>query len=205
MPKRLDPPAFLQRFGRLRVVVPDIRHKGRHSSICLCDCGNSKTVRVSELYNGNVASCGCLLKDTIHGMCKAPEYGIWMALKQRCSNPNNSRFDAYKDRGVCQRWQKSFEAFYQDMGPRPTSKHSIDRINNDGPYSPENCRWALPSQQARNKSNNINLTYQGKTQCLTDWARELNISRLALRSRIQVLGWSVERALTTPVRKAKGA
>ena len=208
MPSRLDPPVLLQRFGKLRVIIPITRKNGKLASHFLCDCGNFKTVTWDSISAGT-RSCGCLQHEKkfeyliTHGMSKSPEYSIWCLIKRRCTNPKDKCFATYSKRGICQEWLNSFEAFYKDMGPRPSPEHTIDRIDNDGPYSPNNCRWATKPEQARNKSSNVNLTYQGKTQCLTDWAKEMNMPKLTLYSRLKRSGWSVERALTTPVRKAK--
>lgn len=134
-----------------------------------------------------------------HGMKHTPEYKTWCDMKARCLNPNNKNFETYSKRGICKEWVESFKAFYRDMGPRPSPKHSIDRINNDGPYAPDNCRWATQPEQVRNRSNNINLTFQGRTQCVAAWAEELGMKNTTLQLRITKYGWSVERALTTPV------
>ena len=217
MPKRLDPPALQQRFGRLKVVIPVVQNKkntnGCRTSLCLCDCGELKTVAIAHLYSGSVKSCGCLNRElsgkrvaqmnTTHGRCQSAEYRIYNNMKTRCLNPSSPKFHQYKDRGICQRWLNSFEAFYRDMGPRPSPKHSIDRIDNDGPYAPDNCRWATQPEQGRNRSTNVNLTFQGRSQCVTAWAEELGMKPTTLYMRIIKRGWSVERALTTPVRKAK--
>ena len=203
MKPRLQPPVLLQRFGSLQVIIPIGRRKGQRASLCACDCGELTSARISHLLDGSVKSCGCKQGSWTHGMRNTPEYSSWNSLKDRCLNPNRKGFATYKDRGVCDRWIKSFENFYLDMGPRPSLKHTIDRINNSKGYSPENCRWALPPQQARNKTNNVNLTFQGKTQCLADWAEELDINPITLHARIRRYGWSVERALTTPVKPHK--
>ena len=140
-----------------------------------------------------------------HGMSRTPEFEAWRQLRARCLRPTHRVFNRYKNRGVCDRWAESFEAFYEDMGARPTAKHSLDRIDNNGPYAPENCRWATWPEQLRNTSQNVNLTHNGKTQCVTAWADETGIKSATLYSRLK-RGWSAERALTAPVqvqRKAK--
>jgi hypothetical protein len=114
---------------------------------------------------------------------------------QRCTNPNNPRYARYGGRGiaVCERW-RSFESFLQDMGPRPEGK-TLDRVNVDGDYEPGNCRWATPAEQNRNMKRNRVLEWNGRSLCVCDWAKQLGISPITLRSRLR-LGWTVEQALT---------
>lgn len=135
-----------------------------------------------------------------HGMHKSPENIAWRHMKDRCSNPKSQRFDRYGGRGisVCERWANSFEAFYEDLGPRPSSEHSIERIDNDGNYEPGNVIWALREQQENNKSTNVFLTHDGETLTLAQWSRKLGIEKKTLSHRLKA-GWSVDLALTTPV------
>lgn len=134
-----------------------------------------------------------------HGLSKTTEYRTWNAMLQRCQNPKNTAFNRYGGRGiiVCDRWQL-FENFYADMGPRPSPKHSIDRINNDGDYEPDNCRWATPHEQARNKRGNYLVEWRGEIKCLTEWSEVVGLTCDTIKRRLDS-GWSVERVMTTKV------
>jgi hypothetical protein len=125
-------------------------------------------------------------------------------MKRRCLDPKNAGWKNYGGRGigVCKRWQRSFDEFLKDMGPRPSPKHSLDRINNNGSYRPANCRWATSIEQARNKYNTRLLTYAGRSLTIKEWAAEIGIKPLTLMQRVQN-GWSVERALTTTTDRKK--
>ena len=133
-----------------------------------------------------------------HGMTHTAEHNAWGNAKGRCYNPRNKRYQHYGSRGitVCERWLNSFENFFSDMGPRPPG-YSLERIDNNGHYCPENCKWILRSDQGKNKRCIRLLTYQGKTQSMADWARELELTILLIWRRLN-RGWSVEDALTKP-------
>jgi len=133
----------------------------------------------------------------IRAMGALAEYKIWRGIKKRCRQVRN--FPRYAGRGitVCDRWRDSFLAFYADMGPRPSPKHSVDRRDNDGHYEPNNCRWATETEQKRNFSLNRILTFDGKSMPLIAWCEVVGISEKALRNRI-ARGWPVELALTKP-------
>ncbi len=125
-----------------------------------------------------------------------PEYCIWHGMRSRCLKPSTKCYPRYGGRGItiCSRWAESFNAFVADMGPRPSVLHSLERINNNGPYSPENCRWATILEQQNNTRYNRRITFHGKTQTLAQWGRELGVSSSALRGRLD--NWPIERALT---------
>lgn len=130
-----------------------------------------------------------------------PERGCWHVMIARCHNPQTKSYARYGARGisVCQRWQDSFEDFLADMGPRPSLEHSLDRYpNQHGNYEPGNVRWATPTEQARNKTDNRMLTAYGRTQCIADWADEVGLGSRLLTDRLN-LGWPVERALSEGV------
>lgn len=128
-----------------------------------------------------------------------PEYATWVGMLQRCTNPKNPRYYRYGGRGikVCDEWWNSFENFYEDMGAKPGPNYSIERKDNNGDYCKENCVWATKLEQANNMSTNNLITYQGKTQTIAQWARELKQSASLISNRL-CHGWDVERALTTP-------
>ncbi len=195
-----------QKFGKLIVIKQTPSNRWGHSRwLCECICKQKTTVCGGSLKSGNTKSCGCLV--TKHGHSRkgrwSKVYKSWTHMIQRCTNPNNERYRDYGGRGItiCRRWM-IFENFLKDMGEQP-QKHQLDRIDNDGNYCKKNCRWATRKQQAGNKRNNIVGTYKGKTQLVARWAEEFNIKYTTLRYRLCVLGWSIERALTTPIRKRR--
>ncbi len=174
---------------------------------CQCDCGVRKIVPSQALRDGATQSCGCLnreqcgsLKRT-HGHSRSgpnyPEYKIWTGAKSRCQCVTHGVFQHYGGRGItmCQRWADDFMAFLVDMGPRPSAKHSLERIDNDGPYSPDNCRWATHAEQMRNTRRCWSITHNGKTQTIAEWARELGLNYKTLQHRI-VTNWPLELALS---------
>lgn len=200
------------RFSRLIVVSaaePVSRPSGgkpRLRWLCLCDCGVEKIVRQEYLKSGNTRSCGCLYRESrhtarlTHGQTKTPLHRVWMTMKERCHNPNNHKYPDYGGRGitVCPAWRESFEAFLADMGERPSTGHSIERINNDGNYEPSNCRWATPDEQSANRRNNIWVEWQGRRMILRDAIATAGLPRKSVERRLK-RGWTLERALTTPL------
>jgi hypothetical protein len=175
----------------------------------VCDCGNEKIVYGTNIKRGYTQSCGCIQKESVLAFYasvdekvggrakKMPEYSNWMSMKRRCYNPNTVLFHLWGGRGitVCDRWKNSFSAFYEDMGPRPSKGHSIDRIDNSLGYSPDNCRWATQSEQSRNTRINVLLTYKGETLCLPDWVDRTGLTYSCLYTRYVALGWSPEESI----------
>ena len=197
-----------QKFGRLIATQRVEKDQwGNYKWLCVCTCGKTTIVPGSDLRKNKTKSCGCLHDEgnnTNHGHTKngrwSQAYRSWAAMMHRCTNPRDEGYHNYGGRGirVCNMWLK-FDNFLKDMCDPPTQHHSIDRIDNNGDYCKENCRWATPQQQARNKRNNHLETYDGKTQCLAAWAEETGISPQILWKRFN-RGWSPEKALTTPVK-----
>ena len=169
------------RYGRLVVKTLDnkLTPSGNYRWICLCDCGVVKSVASGELLRKHprgVRSCGCEAREkvaaaaTTHGKSKTPEYGAWSSLKKRCYDENNSSYKRYGKRGIYidPRWD-TFEQFYADMGDKPSPMHSIERVDNDGPYSPENCVWETPVTQQNNRECTVKVTIKGETKTLSQW------------------------------------
>lgn len=186
-----------QKYSRLTVLEQSTeRHAtGYIQWVCRCDCGTVCTVLGRRLKNGNTKSCGCRKLEAshengkarkTHGMTNSPEYATWKSMRERCTVSIAENYPRYGGRGiiVCDEWMNSFEAFYRDMGPRPSSEHSIDRRENDGNYEPGNCRWATLEEQNNNRRSNKKFLIDGKLLTLTQIARKYQISVYTLRSRI---------------------
>jgi hypothetical protein len=197
-----------QQFGRLtakRVKEPIMR---RAVWECLCHCGSITFVLGTGLTSGKTRSCGCLHREvavtsnTTHGMRKSSEYVVWDGMRARCFRQSSPRYEKYGGRGitVCSRWMK-FENFYADMGPRPSLKHQLNRINNDGNYEPGNCEWVPHQKQQRNTSRSRWLTFQERTLTMAEWADITGFSQDVIQQRLDKYHWPIERALTEPLRK----
>lgn len=207
-------------FGRLTVLregQPRL-YRGCHQRRwwCRCSCGNEKLLLARSLKAGRSQSCGCLGAErrtaacvkalTKHGHAlstgHSPEYGTYTKLVERCYNPKLWNYTRWGGRGitVCDRWlgEDGFINFLADMGLKPDRSYQIERRNNDKGYSPDNCCWATPKQQARNRRSNKLITYNGITHCLAEWSELLGINYGTLQQRLK--SWSVEDAFTKPLR-----
>ena len=194
-----------QRFGSLVVVCKDMDNKSNRTYwICICDCGNQTSVVVDSLKRGLTTSCGCyaLEKSITHGMRKSPTYNSWDNMIGRCFRQSNPEYENYGGRGitVCEKW-KTFSGFLEDMGERPENK-TIDRIDNNKGYTPDNCRWITNGEQQFNKRNNNIVEYNGKNIPITQAARLAGLNPATVISR-QRAGLSGD-ALFSPAKKIFG-
>lgn len=205
-----------RKFGQLTVVsrAENLRSASGRPRVmwnCTCTCGNNTTVTSDALLSGNQISCGCYRKKhavemfTKHGKTDSRLYYVWSGLKARCYNKNVYEYRFYGARGirVCDEWRNDFSAFekwmldngYDECAPR--GQYTIDRIDCNGNYSPENCRIITQQKQMSNLRSNHLLEYNGETHTLAEWGRITGISPFKIRNRIARLGWTAERALTT--------
>jgi hypothetical protein len=223
MSKRIDEVG--KKYGRLLVIGrAGTSRLGLAIWRCLCDCGQEKIVQGGNLRSGNTQSCGCLIVELLvarsrtHGHTqkrkRSATFRSWLGMRTRCYNVRHPSYRNYGARSikVCNRLRKSFENFLADMRSKPSSQHSIDRIDPNGHYScgkceeclangwPMNCRWATPEEQANNRRNNILITLGNETKTCSQWSRIYGISRPVVSDRLNKLGWSEESALLTPVR-----
>jgi hypothetical protein len=193
-----------RRYGRLTVTGFAGRLKTEMRWACVCDCGGQKVVGRSNLIGGRTVSCGCwqavarAKTNVVHGQSKTLVHRVWRQMLARCHSPEDSGYHNYGGRGiyVCERWRASFVNFIADMGPRPAGM-TLDRVDNDGPYAPENCRWATNAEQSRNRRTNRNLIFRGQTRCVSDWAAIVGVSATTICRRLDG-GMSIEDALTKP-------
>ena len=182
-----------QRYGRLVVLGPTESINGQWSWFCRCDCGNEREVRARHLRSGRTNQCkACALaglSETFsqHGARRglhSDTYRVWVGIRTRCRNPNASNYGLYGGRGirVCDEWN-DFSRFLADMGPRPSPLHSIDRIDPDGDYVAENCRWATPEIQSGNRRVCYQVTHEGAVMALAAFARKVGVPKDTLRYR----------------------
>lgn len=199
-----------QKFGRLLVIEKtDNRSNGHIKWMCECECGNKLEVSSYHLQNGNVKSCGCLKKETVkklatkHGKYNTRLYKILDGMKQRCYNTKNASYQYYGPKGikVCDEWLEDFMNFYNwaiKNGYRENL--TIDRIDSDKDYCPDNCRWVTCKEQMINRKSNHWTTYKESTKTLSQWAEEYNLTVSCLKWRLKN-GWNIDKALNTPIKR----
>lgn len=202
-----------ERFGKLTAI--ELVGKTKYGVAlwrCKCDCGNEIVVQAGNLKNGHTKSCGCYRVEfckqnfTKHGLEHTRLYGIWCDMKARCYDTAHKSHQRYGGRGitVCDEWKDDVQAFYSwAVANGYCDGLTIDRVDNEGDYCPENCRWATVKDQANNRRTNINITYKGETKNMKQWAIDVGIPYSVVWQRMQKLGWSAERALTEPVKERK--
>lgn len=177
-------------FGKLKV-LGIARLKPRVMWLCQCECGRQLESRTDGLKRRTSDWGCCKCRENTH---KMPEYTSWRSMLARCGNPNDPYYARYGGRGikVCDQWLHDFHCFLRDLGLRPTIKHTLDRVNNNGNYEPGNCRWATCSEQANNRHNSVCVTYQGQTKTISQWAEVSGINKITLYWRYHQ-GWRNER------------
>jgi hypothetical protein len=180
---------------------PYITPKGKklYTYILICSCGNQFKAFKGNVNSGHTKSCGCRKPTHFHGLRDTPIYGSWDAMTQRCTNSNHKAYPNYGGRGIkiYEEW-RDFLKFHEwaiNNGWAP--KMELDRIDNDGNYEPNNCRWVTHSINNRNKRNNRLITYNGETKTLAEWSEMTGLSFKCIQGRIDSLGWTIEKTLTT--------
>lgn len=203
------------KFGRLTVLAldPNLGTGGRRYWHCICECGIKTRPATDKLKSGRTLSCGCYTADSLrniayrHGMSHSSgEYKSWSGLRDRCTNSNSGNFKNYGGRGIsfCPSWG-SFETFLKDMGMRPGPEYSIERLNNNGNYSKDNCVWATRRQQSRNRRNVTLHDIGGISKVLTDWCDDLGLPYGRVRQRVASGRWTLREALELDPRKTNHA
>ena len=194
------------RFDRWLVIdVGEKTKHGHYGLLVICDCGTEKLIPASDIAHGKSKSCGCLANEllvertTTHGKRYHKDYSVWKNMRSRCLDCKNKEFKNYGGRGikVCSSWQESFDAFIHDMGERPSSNLTLERIDLNGNYEPSNCKWATPIEQARNKRNNRLHEIDGTSKTLNEWCEIYGANPTLAKSRID-RKWSILDSLTKP-------
>lgn len=198
-----------QRFNNLLVIGRAENTKGGSTRWkCRCDCGNETIVSAGNLKSNAVKSCGCLRtvpSNKTHGLSKTPLYRMWRSMIYRCEDPKHSAYKRYGGRGitVCEEWH-DFETFKKWVDEtKPNGNATVDRIDNNQGYSPDNCRWADMSTQANNRRSNRAISYNGETHNLMEWSKILGFNYKRVHNRMNKLGWSFEKSIETPVESKK--
>lgn len=184
------------RFGKWTALSYVSLQNGRGKWRCKCSCGTERLIWGNDLTHGRTTNCGCVRR--LHGMTASREFETWTSMRKRCFRKANDNYKNYGGRGItiCKRWRNSFANFYADMGPKPPNAQ-LDRINNDGHYSPENCRWVTPKQNANNRCDNRRITHNGQTKTLAEWSASLGGHNHLVGLRLKQ-GWPIDDAVTLP-------
>ena len=186
------------RYGKLTIIKEVEKQNGFRMFECRCDCGNIKVFILNNLRRSHTTTCGCSWDgNPTHGMRKTKEYSSWSGMRRRCLDFKNPKYPSYGGRGIkiCERWMESFENFYEDMGNIPGKCYSLGRIDNNGNYCPENCRWETMKQQARNKRNSKMITIDGVCRSMAEWSEISGLKYGALQYRLYT-GWDPKEAIT---------
>lgn len=176
-------------YGRLT----GISYEGNFRWKFMCSCGSVIITRGVDVRKGKSLSCGCGTREatirrcTTHGHCRHPEYHVWRGIKQRCENPHHRSYHRYGGRGIsiCAEWSSDFAAFFRDMGERPEIGFTVERVDNNGPYSKQNCVWATPKQQAQNRRTSHFITHDGQTLTIAQWADKTGVGYATICGRIR--------------------
>lgn len=197
-----------QKFNKLTVIERMPSRKGKTVWKCQCDCGKYTTVEASNLKTGQVKSCGCLSNGhPTHNESKTTLYRDWASMLSRCYNPKEKAYKNYGGKGikVCDEWHDflAFKKWVSDTKPKCKEALSIDRINPNGDYCPDNCRWATRKIQQRNRTTNLIYEHNGKSQTLIEWCEELGLDYKRMHNRVYKLHWTFEKAISTPVNESK--
>lgn len=201
-------------FCKLKVIERSVlRDDNAMKWVCECECGKRIITRGAALRSGHTKSCGCLTKmkrgkdgkiKSTHEMTATPTWNSWRMMRRRCYEKTLFAYCFYGGKGisVCERWRESFENFLSDMGERPDGL-TLDRIDSSGNYEPSNCRWSTAKVQGNNKSSTKFITFNGETLCVNDWANRLDMTVQSLWYRLYKYHWSIEDALTTPIKSKR--
>lgn len=198
-----------KKYGRLLVIKRIKSVNGKTKWLCKCDCGNECVVYATSLKSGNTQSCGCYKRENAKKLYSTVRqndkrlYAVWNGIKQRCTNPNNNAYHNYGGREIkiCNEWANNYKSFYDWAISAGYKKgKEIDRIDNDGNYEPDNCRFVDKETQANNKRNVRLYTINGITKSLSQWCKDYDLDYYTVRQRIYKLGWTIEDALNKPKR-----
>ena len=202
-------------YGSLTIISQSPEQKRSKQCECLCLCGKNVTMYINNLTRFRRNTCFCAQREKIrkrrYGIStwkgeirknEIPEYKIWKGIRKRCFNKNCKSYQDYGGRGITidPKWSE-FLVFYKEMGPKPSETYTIERIDNNGNYCKDNCRWATQAEQTTNTRRNHFLTFNGETKHLSAWARTIGLSEDCLERRLNKLNWSIEKALETPCRE----